>query len=310
MRHLRLAVLLALCTLALPATAAAHTTPATPGTLWTSWSPDPFLITVLLLAAVAYTSGARQLWQRAGYGRGLPYWRLAAYLGGLLTVAVAVISPLDALSAALFSAHMTQHLLLILVAAPLLVLGAPLVPALWLLPARTRRTLTAVVKHNPRVEATLRLLSSALLILLAHAVTIWLWHIPSFYDATLRHRWLHTLEHASFLATAVMFWWVVIPVAGRRVLSPGLAVLYVFLAAMQSSMLGVLLLLSRAAWYEAHVPHLAAWNMTPLEDQQLAGAIMWIPAGVIYAATALALFGIWLANIERSARVARLDPER
>jgi putative membrane protein len=294
------AVFIASTAAGFPTPAAAHTQPATPETLWRSWTIEPFLVLGLLLLGCAYLFGARALWQRAGYGRGIPYWRAAAFLGGLTAIAVALLSPLEAMSASLFSAHMTQHLILILAAAPLLVLGAPITPLLWVLPPDLRQRVARFWKRNRGTRVFSRLFSSALAVLVAHAFVIWLWHLPALYDTAIEHRWLHSLEHASFLFTGVLFWWVILPVAGRRVLSPGLGVLYVFLAAMQSSVLGVLMLLSRSVWYEAHQPYVAYWDMTPLEDQQLAGVIMWVPAGTIYAITALWLLASWLNRLERT----------
>lgn len=292
------AIILAL----VPAPARAHSTPATPETLWQTWNPDTIVVAVTLLSAWLYLRGVSALWRRAGAGRGIARWRVACFFAGLLSLVIAVVSPLDALSAALFSAHMAQHLLLILVAAPLLVLGAPLVPMLWALPRDTRRSLTRGWMRQHIVRSIWRGVSTPLVVLMLHAFAIWVWHLPPLYEGAIRHGWLHTLEHAVFLGTGLLFWWTLLPTGGHRRLSPGLGVLYVFAAAMQSGLLGVLMLLSPSAWYPVHAPYVEAWNMTPLEDQQLAGVIMWIPAGAIYTIAALSLFGAWLHATERSTR--------
>jgi putative membrane protein len=283
-----------------PIIASAHSRPATPESLWSVWPVDPLLLSGLLLSGCCYMLGARAVWRRAGYGKAIPYHRVAAFLGGLLAVAAALMSPLAGLSAALFSAHMVQHLVLILVAAPLLVVGTPVTAFLWTLPLSARQRTVRHWKHNRAARAVGKLLGSAIAMLLLHALSIWVWHLPALYDAAVGNPWLHSLEHITFLATSVLFWRIVLPVAGRRALSPGLGVLLVFVAAMQSSALGVLMLISRDAWYSAHTPHVAAWGMTPLEDQQLAGAIMWVPAGTAYAVFALYLLGRWLVRLEQT----------
>jgi putative membrane protein len=301
-RGMRLALLAWL----LPVTAAAHSAPATPETLWRSWNIDPLVLGPVLLATWLYLRGTSALWQRAGRGRGVPVWRLTSFMAGLLATLVAIVSPLDALSVALFSAHMTQHLVLMLVAAPLLVLGAPLVPMLWALPHNLRHALIRGWKRRSWLSGMWHVLTTPLVALVLHIVAIWVWHAPPLYDGAVGSSLLHSLEHAAFFSTALLFWWVLFPSGGHRRLPAGLSVLYVFAAAMQGGVLGVLLLFAREAWYESHTVSAAAWGMTALEDQQLAGVIMWIPAGMIYTVAALTLFGIWL----RSTEAATLARER
>src|SRR5579859_3128577 len=140
-RSFRRAATLAALVFAVYAPAAlAHTGPApTPNSVWSSWSFEPLLLAVLVLAGWSYAVGVRVLWSRAGAGGGIERWRVACFAAGMLALVIALISPLDGLSAALFSAHMAQHMLLILVAAPLLMLGAPGTALLWALPLVGRR---------------------------------------------------------------------------------------------------------------------------------------------------------------------------
>jgi putative membrane protein len=290
----------------LPAGAAAHAGPATPETLWRAWNPDPLVLGPVILAAWLYLRGVTALWRSAGRGRGVPPWRVGLFFCGLLAVLVAVVSPLDALAAALFSAHMAQHLVLMLVAAPLLALSAPLVPFLWAVPRAQRRRLSRTWKRRVVPRRLWHVLTAPLVALAAHVIAIWLWHLPPLYDGALTSNALHTVEHAMFFGTALLFWWVLFPTGGHRRLPAGLSVLYIFAVAMQGGLLGVLLLFANATWYTSHVATAPAWGMTALEDQHLAGVIMWVPAGMIYTVAALALFALWL----RSTEAATLARER
>ena len=241
---------------------------------------EPGALASVLLVAAVYLRGVRAVWTRAGQGHGVREWQAACFAAGLLVTLAALETPLDSLSEALFAAHMVQHLLLMLVAAPLLALGAPLIALAWGLPPDVRRgtaRLCRLLPTRPSVAFTL------------HVVAIWAWHIPSLYEAALSNRAIHAAEHASFLATGALFWWVVV----RR--GYGLGVLYVFGLAVQSTILGALLTFARAPWYTSHLSSTAAWGLTALEDQQLAGVIMWVPGGLIYLVAALSLFGVWLS---------------
>jgi hypothetical protein len=196
----------------------------------------------------------------------------------------------------LFSAHMLQHMMLMLVAAPLLVLGLPGYTLLWALPPRARRGLASALRAR-WVRATLRVLSAPLGAVALHLLAIWAWHLPSLYEAALESEPVHVLEHASFLGTALLFWWRVRASAGS-----GAALLYVFCIAMQGGVLGVLITLSPTVWYPVQAVGAAAWGLTPLEDQQLAGLLMWVPGGAVYLGTALWLASAWLGAAERQGR--------
>jgi cytochrome c oxidase assembly factor CtaG len=183
---------------------------------------------------------------------------------------------------------MAQHELLMAVAAPLIVLGRPLVPFLWALPAAWRRRAGAWAKRRA-VRASWRALTAPLTATVIHGVTVWAWHAPRAYQATLTSELTHALQHVSFLATALLFWWALVrgPGARRRY---GAAVLYLFVTAAHTGLLGALLAFSPTLWYPVYSLTTRAWGITPLEDQQLAGLVMWIPASMSYLVAALALF--------------------
>lgn len=279
--------------------------PPEPHDLWGAWSPEPAVLLGIGLSAWLYARGVGRLWARAGVGRGVRRWQFGAFVAGLLVLFVALVSPLDALGSALFSAHMVQHEVLILAAAPLLVLGVPLIPFLWALPQRWRRRLGRWAKARP-VRSAWRALTHPVSAWVLHAAALWIWHAPALYQATLRSEAVHVAQHASFLGTALLFWWVLLHSGGR--MGYGVGVLYVFTTAVYGSMLGALLTFSPTPWYPAYAGSVEAWGLTLLEDQQLGGLIMWVPAGVVYVGAALALFAAWLRSVED--RVRRAEGRR
>jgi putative membrane protein len=300
MRHLRLLVALAL--FAAPAFAHPGRAPQ-PHDLWTVWSAEPLVLLGLGLGAWVYARGVETLWRRAGVGRGIRRGQVLAYAGGLCTLALALLTPVDTVGGALFSVHMVQHLLLVGVAAPLLVLGAPLLGAVWALPRGGRRVLAHAWRRVGPLRTLAHALASPASAWLLHAAALWAWHVPSLYDAAVESEWVHTLEHLSFLGTALLFWGVVLHPAGQLRHVQGVGVLYVFTFAMQSGILGALLTFSERPWYAAHLGTTRAWGVTPLEDQQLAGVVMWAPGGLIYLLVLGALFMEWLQAAERRVRL-------
>jgi putative membrane protein len=259
--------------------------------------PDLNILAGLVAAAIAYAAGLRRLW-RAGPGAPTG-WQAAAFAAGLATVAIALCSPLDTLAHGLFVAHMAQHMLLVMVAAPLLVLGAPGLPLAVALAPDWRRRLGRL-RHRPAVRAARDLLTRPLVAWAIHVGTLWAWHLPGPYQAALASDAVHAAEHASFLGTAVLFWWVVLSRAGRHRLAPGFAVLYLFAAALQGSALGALLTLAPAPLYPLQAAAAPPWGPAPLADQQLAGLVMWVPADLIYLGVAGTLFMRWLVSLERT----------
>jgi putative membrane protein len=275
--------------------------PPTPETIWHTWTWDPWVLLVLGAASLLYARGVRTLWRRAGVGRGIRVWQAWCYLGGIVALFVALISPLDAWGTALFSAHMVQHMVLIVVAAPLLALGRPMVPMLWALPRRWRERVGRAAKRRP-VRSLWTALTSPLGVWVLHAVAVWVWHAPQLYQATLESYPIHTLQHLSFFGSALLFWWVLIYLGRRGRLGYGLGVLFVFTTAVQGSLLGAVLTFAPTAWYPIYEPSTLAWGRSVLEDQQVGGLIMWVPGGLIYVATALVLLAAWLRVAERQSQ--------
>jgi putative membrane protein len=268
-----------------PALACAHAGELLePHDLWSAWQFTPGVVIPLALTALLYVRGAR-------LSRGISSCRAALFWSGWIVLTLSLVSPLHSLGEVLFSAHMVQHELLILAAAPLLVLSRPLVPLLWGLPFEWRRTAGRWSKVWA-VERTWRGLTAPSAAWLLHAVALWAWHAPGMFQATLTSEWAHTAQHLSFLGTALLFWWSLFYTHGR--LSYGASFLYVFTTSVHTSILGALLTFAPSLWYPAYGERTAAWGISPLADQQIGGLVMWIPAGIVYLGLGLLLFARWL----------------
>ena len=268
--------------------------PATPAELLHHWTTAPSVVVPIALTALLYPMGLVSLWRRVGVGRGVQRWRAGAFGAGVLALIVAVVSPLDTAADVLFSAHMIQHLLLVLVAAPLLVAGAPERAMPWSIPLSGRRRVGRAL-HALRPLGPLAHPMPAVMIA---SGGLWVWHVPALYDLAVRNHTVHGLEHATFLLTAVLFWWSVLHVRTLRAdAANGVRLLGVFAMAVQGSLLGALIAFASRPLYESHLEIPEAWGLTPLEDQQLAGLVMWVPPSAIYIGVAAFLFLGWMRSV-------------
>jgi putative membrane protein len=280
---LRRAVLVSLALAAPARVARAHAGRApAPHDLWGSWTFAPVVIVGLALAIWWYARGVRRLWHAAAVGRGIARWRAACFGLGILALALALISPIDAVATALFAVHMTQHMLLVVVAAPLLLAGDPGLATLWALNVPARRGVTAWWRRSHWLPALWRTLRRPIVAWTLHVGTLWVWHLPALYGAALRDERVHVAEHAAFFLTALVFWHPIVERARSRRFGIGTTVFYLFAAGLQCTVLGAAITFARHPWYVGHYGTTAAWGLTPLEDQQLAGLIMWIPASLAY----------------------------
>ncbi len=225
-----------------------------------------------------------------------------AFVTAMVSLVVALVSPLDALSDALFSAHMTQHLILMVIAPPLLVLGELPLAIVWALP----RNWAQGLGHGLNRSRIWRALLSPVSAWLLFTIPMWVWHASALYQAALRNETIHTLEHLVFVLTGMLFWWVLFQRTAADHVHYGRAVVYLFTAMLQSTVLGALMTFTSVPWYKYYTSSVAPWGMTPLEDQQLAGLIMWLPGGVIFTVLTIGYFAAWLRSLER--RSARLQP--
>ncbi len=210
-----------------------------------------------------------------------------------MTLVAALVSPLHFLGEHLFTFHMIEHELIIAVSAPLLVLARPIGPLLWGLPRAIRHGIRMVMKTS-FVERAWRATSSGAAATILHGLAIWVWHAPVLFDATVTNILLHRLQHLSFFLAAVIFWWSMIWRSDR-----GMASWHLFLTMLHTSVLGALIALSPRLAYVSQTRSATDWGLTPLEDQQLAGVLMWVPGGIIYAGAALAMLALWIAGSSR-----------
>ena len=244
----------------------------------------------------AYGRGLRRLWARAGAGRVTRPWRALCFGAGLATVVVALVPPLERLAGERLWAHMVQHVTLVAVAAPLLVLGNPMATLPWALPADWRGRVSPVGRRLSFGHAT-HYGALAGVAFGLHTLALWAWHVPGPHEAALRSEFLHALEHASLFATALFFWWVVVGSGRRSLYAPG--VLVTFAAALQGSALGALMTLAASPWYPSYA---GGSGLTRLEDQQVAGVVMWGPCGAIYTLAGVLLFAAWIRRPESGVR--------
>jgi putative membrane protein len=291
--------LLCLVLLTPPSVALAHPlAPTTPSITWMTWSWNPWVVGSLILAAFLYLCGGRAWRHTAARARGGRHWDRMAFWSGWGVLGVALVSPVHALGTVLFSAHMIQHEMLMLIAAPLFVLGRPLPLFLRALPLPWRRQLGMLGKS---LQGSWRVLPHPLIAWALHAAALWGWHIPRLFQATLTSELAHACQHLSFFGTALYFWWALL-YGHQKLQGYGIAVLAVFTTALHSSLLGALLTFAPTPWYPVYASNTAARYLTPLEDQQLGGLIMWIPGGVLYLLAALALGAAWLRAVEHQVR--------
>lgn len=276
------------CALAHVATAADYAP-----SVWSS--VDPWSLLLLIGMAWCYARGTRALARRA---RARPPRRGALlFWSGLATLTVALGPPLDPLAGLLFSVHMLQHEILMLMSAPLLVLSRPFGRLLWGLPRPLRRL---CVLCSRRIG--LRRLAAPPVAWSVHAAALWIWHLPVLFDASLRSDAVHAAQHSSFFLSALLFWWALL--ANRSRVRSGGAILYVFTTALHSSVLGALLTFAPTVWYASYGATTSQFGLSALQDQQLGGLIMWVPSGLVFLVAALVLLARWLAGDRAAQRLA------
>jgi cytochrome c oxidase assembly factor CtaG len=261
------------------------------------WTGEPWVLALMITSLAAYGTGYWRLCRRGSARARSARVRaihLAAFAGGWLGLALALFSPLDPLGAALFSAHMVQHESMMLIAAPLLVMGRPLGVWIWALPKRARLRLGRLVRTRA-FSRCWHALTLPLIAWLLHAVALWAWHAPALFQAALLQQWAHSLQHASFLLTALLFWWTVAGDGARRQ-TDGHAMLSLFTTMVHTGALGALITLAPGLWYPLYVEPCSALGVDPLHDQQLGGLIMWVPAATAYLVGGLAIAARWLTR--------------
>jgi putative membrane protein len=261
---------------------------------------EQLLPLVLVGASFAYAVGIRRIWQSGRDPSLVGPGQAVAFAGAIAVLLVALASPLDAKVDHDLPLHMVQHVLLLSVVPPLLAESAPITVMLSALPGAVRRRLQPASRRVARSQNTDAgwLAWTAGSFALA-TLTLAAWHIPAVYDAAVTNNSLHALEHITFVATATLFWWMVLH-GGRRS-RRGIGVIAIFIATLPATALGVLMTLAETSWYAPYGHGAGA-----VRDQQVAGAVMWGVGGVAVVISAAALFAAWLGALEQADEQQRM----
>lgn len=267
-------------------------------------SADPWLTLPLLASGLLYLVGHLRLAFRRQRRSGWPVIRRALlFAGGWLLLVLPVATPLHDWGEESFAAHMIEHEIVMVLAAPLLAMSRPLGILLWGCPGPVRRWLLRAGRRGG-LGRLWRRLTDPLVATALQAIVLWGWHVPPAFDAAVASSPLHALQHLTFLASAVLFWWALAyGREGHR--GFGMGAFCQFLTVLHTGLLAALLVFARTPWYASYTHQHG--SLTPLEDQQLAGLVMWVPAGLVHTAAALALFALWLNGAGRNRPVLWAD---
>ncbi|HEY0845722.1 MAG TPA: cytochrome c oxidase assembly protein [Noviherbaspirillum sp.] len=274
----------------LPSHALAHGQENVPG--W--WTYDPWVWTPIALCVVLYVRG--MLLQRR-MARPLPRvspWSITGFTAGIAALFLALIWPLDALAEVSFAAHMAQHMLLIAVAAPLLTVSRPLPLLLIGMPSSWRRG----NRHLGAIYRGVNALATPRVAFALHGILIWLWHAPFLFEAALRWQSVHVAEHVTLLGSALLFWHALRQTGRPGGEGYGAAALWILGTLIHTGMLGALITFSPRLLYMSYADTSHHFR-SPMDDQQLAGLLMWIPGGLCYLVAGLACAAAWLRCGER-----------
>ena len=267
-----------------------------------SWSlPIPVTI-VLIVVALVYLRGWYQL--RNSLPDVLPAWRLGAFMAGLFSLWAAVGSPLAVLDHQLLTGHMVQHLLLMTVAAPLILMGAPVITLGYALPQRFVPIVLRPLPRCPPVHWIGRIVTHPVFCWLASTAAVIGWHIPALFALGMRSEGWHAIEHASFLAAGLLFWWPVIQPWPTLANWPRWGIpLYLFLAALPCDALSAFLTFCNRVVYPHYLSTHRLFDISPLGDQECAGALMWVWVTFAYLAPATVVTIQMLSPHERASRL-------
>ncbi len=271
------------------------------GSLWLAWNFDLEVLIPIALAATFYVRGLRRWTDRS---RAHPAWRTALYFSGLALLVLAIESPLDRLGEHHFSMHMIQHELVIMVAVPLILLGAPTTPSLLGMPRWLRLGVVRPLMRRREVRALYRALTHPVAAIAIFNLALWWWHLaPGWYDAAIEGEVAHAAQHVTFIAVATLLWWNVIDPKPLRSRVPYLPrVLYVFAAAAPKHILGAFLTFAEEPLYETYETATPILALSASDDQALGGLIMWIPSLMMVLAVMGVIFAVWARKAEQQQR--------
>lgn len=257
------------------------------------------ILGLLVMPVIIYVIGLVRQQKRQGSLRAGQKWRAAAFGSGIFILFIALVSPIDTLNERLFSIHMVQHILLIDFAPPLLAFSAPLGVMVNAFPHTSQVTAGRWwATPGNGIRIVWHWLSHPLTAWVLASGFLWLWHIPALYTQAIENESIHALEHICFMGSGLLLWWNILFTFWRKPNLRGSGVFYMAAYALQSSGLGWLLMLSNTIWYPIYASSAGTLGISPLADQQAAGAIMWVPEMLIYLVGALLMLKGWLDNME------------
>ena len=284
------------------------------GVWWSTWSIDPELLAPVALAAFFYARGLARWRDRS---REHASWRVVSYYAGLSVLVLAIESPIDRLGAHHFTFHMLQHELLLMVAAPLILLGAPTTPALLGMPRRLRLRAVRPLAKRRSVRQLYRLATHPAVAASMLTAMLWTWHLaPGWYDAALRDDVVHDVQHISYVVAGMLFWWGVIDPAPLRARMPyPLRMVYLLVAGTPKHLLAALLTFASGPLYDVYVAVEPMVGLTPEADQSIGGLIMWAPSQMMHLLAIAIVFFVWAHKSEldqqrSDAEQLRLDAAR
>lgn len=256
------------------------------GNPWLQFAQDYWVGLPLLLSLLAYLIGVQRMREKRPQLSSNTRKRLALFLAGWFSLVIALLSPVDGLGNQYFSMHMVQHELLMIVAAPLLVLARPLAVWAWAMPSQRLARVTQLTQHAS-FASVWQSITHPFSAWAIHALVLWSWHVPALFENALHRSWLHDIQHLSFFFSALLFWWSLLRINNHR--SPAiLALVSLFTTAVHTALLGALLTFSSQVWYHTYIITSGGLEAA-LHDQQLGGLIMWIPGGLSYLVITLLL---------------------
>lgn len=271
-----------------------------------SWDLRIEVILVLLSAAALFTVGWRRLRKRStvrsdiGRLQAGALWRPVVYVSGLIILGIALMSPIDVLASQLFTMHMVQHVLLVMLVPPLLLVANPLPFSLWALPARLRLRAGALLSRQSSFRKYLTKATGAGIVWMVFVIVYWGWHDPRAYDLALRNAFVHDIEHITFFVVSVLFWWHALG-AGPRIHRPMSQVMrfaYLLSAIPISMVAGVAISFANEPIYEFYEAMPRLWGLSVMDDQRIAGVIMWVVGSMMFMAAALIIAARWLQREE------------
>jgi putative membrane protein len=268
------------------------TEPPTIANLALGWSFEPAIVLPLVAAALGWLRIVGRI-DRAHPANPVPRRRTVAFLAGLAAIAVALLSGIDRYDTTLFSVHMVQHMLLTMVAAPLIAMGAPITTLLRASSPDVRRTVILPILHS----RVMKVLSFPVVSWLVFAGVMWGTHFSPLFDASLENPLIHDLEHALYLGAGLLFWWPAVGLDPSPWRMPhAVRTMYVFLQMPQNTFLAVTILNTTVVLYAHYATTIRAWGPAVLEDQQIAGGVMWLTGDILFLAALAAILAGWMSH--------------